>query len=53
MDVDENYQPFGSYLGCVDSTRHLTSDKKDFQGELIVPGVGRHIHKLRLEETEM
>jgi hypothetical protein len=23
MDIDENYQPFGSYLGSVNSTKHL------------------------------
>lgn len=44
MDVDENYQSFGSYLGSVDSSAHLSVDKKDFQGELIVPGVGRSVH---------
>jgi hypothetical protein len=44
MDVNENYQPFGDYLGYVNSTKHLSLDKKDFHGQLIVPGVGRRLH---------
>lgn len=44
MDVDENYQPFGEYLGSVDSTQHLELLKKDFHGQLAIPGEGRHIH---------
>lgn len=44
LDVDENYQQFGDYLGCVDSTKHLSGDKKDFQGELIIPSIGRRVH---------
>jgi hypothetical protein len=28
MDVDENDQPFGSFLGSVDSTKHLTLKKR-------------------------
>ncbi|EFX68648.1 hypothetical protein DAPPUDRAFT_114401 [Daphnia pulex] len=41
MDVDENYQPFGSYLTPVDSSKHLS---QDFHGELVILSMGRHIH---------
>jgi hypothetical protein len=44
MDVDENYQPFGSYLTPVDSSKHLSQEKKDFHGELVILSMGRHIH---------
>jgi hypothetical protein len=51
MDVDENYQDFGSYLGSVDSTKHLSYEKKDFHAQLSVPGEGRNIHITPLTVT--
>jgi hypothetical protein len=44
MDLDEHYQAFGEYLGSVDSTQHIDPLKKDFHGQLSIPGEGRHIH---------
>ena len=40
MGVVENYQAFGEYLGSVDKSQHLDQFKKDFHGQLSVPGEG-------------
>ncbi len=46
MDVDENYQPFGSYLGSTDSIKHLSGEMKDFHGQLVIPTTVCHCNVL-------